>query len=174
MRGYPPRYFPSRGIETSGASPHAPIFGRCKSFCSELLARRHELATLPCPRHTAAGGMLLALGGTRAGRRALNIAMSSPLHCFGALTAHIFRKGAVTADEQFFVESLNVFLVRSPPSSDDDVVFRGLHAHELAHGKLSDTGWPVPQMYQLFVFTMLVVRSPIVSAFCGWRSRPPR
>ena len=108
------------------------------------------------------GGGLLALWGHKTWAAELNIAMS--IATFGAaaaLTANIIAEGPmITADEQFFVDSLNVFLVALTAfvSMTTSLFSRPYMRTEHAHGKLSDNRLRLfHSMYQLFVFTMLLV-----------------
>ena len=108
------------------------------------------------------GGILLALWGHKSWAASLNIAMSiATFIAAAALTAHIISEGPlVTADEQFFVDSLNVFLVALTAfvSMTTSLFSRPYMRIELAHGKLSDNRLRLfHSMYQLFIFTMLVV-----------------
>jgi len=108
------------------------------------------------------GGILLALWGHRKWAAELNIGMSVATFVAAvALTALIISEGPlVTADEQFFVDSLNVFLVALTAfvSMTTSLFSRPYMRIELAHGKLSDKRLRLfHSMYQLFVFTMLLV-----------------
>jgi hydrogenase-4 component F len=108
------------------------------------------------------GGMLLALWGHRNWAAGLNIAMSiATFIAAAALTAQIISEGPlITADEQFFVDSLNVFLVALTAfvSMTTALFSRPYMRIEHAHGKLSDNRLRLfHSMYQLFVFTMLLV-----------------
>src|ERR1035437_7260259 len=108
------------------------------------------------------GGILLALWGHKTWAAGLNIAMSiATFIAAAALTAHIISEGQlITADEQFFVDSLNVFLVALTAfvSMTTSLFSRPYMRIEHAHGKLSDNRLRLfHSMYQLFIFTMLVV-----------------
>ena len=109
-----------------------------------------------------AGGILLALWGHRNWAANLNIGMSvATFIAAAALTAQIISEGPIiTADEQFFVDSLNVFLVALTAfvSMTTSLFSRPYMRIEHAHGKLSDKRLRLfHSMYQLFVFTMLLV-----------------
>jgi hydrogenase-4 component F len=109
-----------------------------------------------------AGGILLALWGHKAWAAGLNIAISvATFAAAAALTAHIVSAGPlITADEQFFVDSLNVFLVALTAfvSMTTSLFSRPYMRIEHALGKLSDGRLRLyHSMYQLFIFTMLVV-----------------
>ena len=108
------------------------------------------------------GGGLLALWGHKTWAAELNIAMSTATFvASAALTALIISEGPlVTADEQFFVDSLNVFLVALTAfvSMTTSLFSRPYMRIEHAHGKLSDNRLRLfHSMYQLFIFTMLLV-----------------
>ncbi len=108
------------------------------------------------------GSILAALWGHKSWAAGLNIAISiGTFIAAAALTAHIISEGpVVTADEQFFVDSLNVFLVALTAfvSMTTSLFSRPYMRIEHAHGKLSDNRLRLfHSMYQLFVFTMLLV-----------------
>ena len=78
----------------------------------------------------------------------------------GADREHHLRGPADHPDEQFFVDSLNVFLVALTAfvSMTTSLFSRPYMRIEHAHGKLSDNRLRLfHSMYQLFVFTMLLV-----------------
>jgi hydrogenase-4 component F len=109
-----------------------------------------------------AGGILLALWGHKSWAAGLNIAISvATFLAAAALTADIISNGPIiTANEQFFVDSLNVFLVALTAfvSMTTSLFSRPYMRVEHAHGKLSDNRLRLfHSMYQLFVFTMLMV-----------------
>lgn len=109
-----------------------------------------------------AGGLLLALAGHLRWAAHLNIAVST-VTFFGAaaLTAKVIADGPIVAfDEQFFVDSLNVFLVALTAfvSLTTAMFSRPYMLIEQDHGKLSAGRLRLyHSMYQLFVFTMLLV-----------------
>ncbi len=108
------------------------------------------------------GGILLALWGHKSWAAGLNIAMSvATFIAAAALTAEIISDGPIiTANEQFFVDSLNVFLVALTAfvSMTTSLFSRPYMRIEHAHGKLNDNRLRLfHSMYQLFVFTMLLV-----------------
>ncbi|MBE0613857.1 MAG: hydrogenase 4 subunit F [Burkholderiales bacterium] len=108
------------------------------------------------------GGALLALWGHKNWAAGLNIAMSiATFVAAAALTAKVISNGPIiTANEQFFVDSLNVFLVALTAfvSMTTALFSRPYMRVEHAHGKLSDNRLRLfHSMYQLFVFTMLLV-----------------
>ena len=88
------------------------------------------------------GSMLLALWGHKTWAAGLNIAMSiATFIAAAALTARIISEGPlVTSTEQFFVDSLNVFLVALTAfvSMTTSLFSRPYMRIEHAHGKLSD------------------------------------
>ncbi len=109
-----------------------------------------------------AGGGLLALWGHKRWAAELNIGISvATFLAAAALTADIISNGPeITANEQFFVDSLNVFLVALTAfvSMTTSLFSRPYMRIEHAHGKLSDHRLRLfHSMYQLFVFTMLLV-----------------
>ena len=109
-----------------------------------------------------AGGLLLALWGHRRFAAELNSLMSLATFVAAAvLTARIISTGPLmTADEQFFVDSLNVFLVALTAfvALTTSLFSRPYMRIEQAHGKLTDLRLRLyHSMFQLFVFTMLLV-----------------
>jgi hydrogenase-4 component F len=117
------------------------------------------LAVLGIP---LAGGALLALVGHRRIAAELNVALS--IATFGAaaaLTVRVVRDGPLFAfGEQFFVDSLNVFLVALTAfvSMTTSMFSRPYMRIEQDHGKLTGARLRLyHSMYQLFIFTMLLV-----------------
>jgi hydrogenase-4 component F len=117
------------------------------------------LAVLGIP---LAGGALLALVGHRRAAAELNVALS--IATFGAaaaLTVRVVRDGPLFAiGEQFFVDSLNVFLVALTAfvSMTTSMFSRPYMRIEQDHGKLTAARLRLyHSMYQLFIFTMLLV-----------------
>jgi hydrogenase-4 component F len=109
-----------------------------------------------------ASGVLLALWGHRGFAAELNSLMSLATFVAAAvLTARIISSGPMmTPDEQFFVDSLNVFLVALTAfvSLTTSLFSRPYMRIEQAHGKLTDLRLRLyHSMFQLFVFTMLLV-----------------
>jgi hydrogenase-4 component F len=109
-----------------------------------------------------AGGAVLALVGHRWYAAEVNAAFA--LVTFGAaarLVAHVIEEGTVTAlAEQFFVDSLNVFLVALTAfvAMTTSLFSRPYMRIERTHGRVSDAGMRLyHSMYQLFTFTMLLV-----------------
>jgi hydrogenase-4 component F len=118
-----------------------------------------ELAILLAP---LAGGALLALIGHRRYAPEVNAAISIVTFCAAALlVARVIEAGSITAlEEQFFVDSLNVFLVALTAfvSMTTSLFSRPYMRIERAHGRVSDAGMRLYHaMYQLFCFTMLLV-----------------
>jgi len=118
-----------------------------------------ELAILLAP---LAGGALLALIGHRRYAPEVNAAISIVPFCAAALlVARVIEAGSITAlEEQFFVDSLNVFLVALTAfvSMTTSLFSRPYMRIERAHGRVSDAGMRLYHaMYQLFCFTMLLV-----------------
>ncbi len=108
------------------------------------------------------GGILLALWGHKSRAAELNIFISiGTFLASAALTANIISEGPlITANEQFFVDSLNVFLVALTAfvSMTTSLFSRPYMRIEHAHGKLSDNRLRLfHSMYQMFIFTMLLV-----------------
>ena len=117
------------------------------------------LAVLGIP---LAGGVLLALFGHRRAAAELNVALSlATFVAAAALTARIVRDGPLFAfGEQFFVDSLNVFLVALTAfvSMTTSMFSRPYMRIEQEHGKLTEARLRLyHSMYQLFIFTMLLV-----------------
>jgi hydrogenase-4 component F len=109
-----------------------------------------------------AGGVLLALVGHRRWASQLNIALSVVTFlAAGALTAKVIDAGPILAfGEQLFVDSLNVFLVALTAlvSLTTAIFSRPYMLIEQEHGKLTEGRLRLyHSMYQLFVFTMLLV-----------------
>jgi hydrogenase-4 component F len=109
-----------------------------------------------------AGGAVLALVGHRRGAAELNVAFS--VLTFGAAAALVTRvvtRGPFAAmGEQFFVDSLNVFLVALTAfvAMTTSVFSRPYMRIEREHGRVTDRGMRLyHSMYQLFTFTMLLV-----------------
>jgi hydrogenase-4 component F len=109
-----------------------------------------------------AGGAVLALLGHRSYAPEINTAFS--ILTFGAaaaLVAQVIAQGPVSAlEEQFFVDSLNVFLVALTAfvAMTTSVFSRPYMRIERAHGRVSEAGMRLfHSMYQLFSFTMLLV-----------------
>jgi hydrogenase-4 component F len=109
-----------------------------------------------------AGGLLLALVGHLRWAANLNVALCG-VTFFGAaaLTARVIDAGPIVAfDEQFFVDSLNVFLVALTAfvSLTTAMFSRPYMLIEQEHGKLTLGRLRLyHSMYQLFEFTMLLV-----------------
>ncbi|MBL8527708.1 MAG: hydrogenase 4 subunit F [Burkholderiales bacterium] len=109
-----------------------------------------------------AGGLLLALVGHLRWAAHLNIAVSAVTFLgAAALTAKVIADGPIIAfDEQFFVDSLNVFLVALTAfvSLTTAMFSRPYMLIEQEHGKLTPGRLRLyHSMYQLFEFTMLLV-----------------
>jgi len=109
-----------------------------------------------------AGGILLGLWGHRAWAAELNALMSALTFAAAVvLTLRIVSSGPMmTENEQFFVDSLNVFLVALTAfvSMTTSLFSRPYMRIEHAHGKLTDARLRLyHSMYQLFIFTMLTV-----------------
>jgi hydrogenase-4 component F len=109
-----------------------------------------------------AGAAVLALVGHRRHAAEVNIAFS--IVTFGAaarLVARVIGDGPFSAlGNQFFVDSLNVFLVALTAfvSLTTSIFSRPYMRIERAHGRVSDAGMRLYHaMYQLFGFTMLLV-----------------
>ncbi|MDH4190978.1 MAG: hydrogenase 4 subunit F, partial [Betaproteobacteria bacterium] len=108
-----------------------------------------------------AGGALLALWGHRRFAAELNSLVSAITFVAAALlTARVVSSGPLMShDEQFFVDSLNVFLVALTAlvSLTTSLFSRPYMRIEQAHGRLNDARLRLyHSMYQLFVFTMLL------------------
>ncbi len=109
-----------------------------------------------------AGGMLLALIGHRHWATQVNIGLAAVTFiASGVLTAQVVASGPIVAfEEQLFVDSLNVFLVALTAlvSLTTAVFSRPYMLIEQEHGKLTEGRLRLyHSMYQLFVFTMLLV-----------------
>ncbi len=108
------------------------------------------------------GGALLALWGHRGLAAELNLLMSTLTFIAAAvLTARVISDGPmITPDHQFFVDSLNVFLVALTAfvAMTTAIFSRPYMRIEQAHGRLTETRLRLyHSMYQLFTFTMLLV-----------------
>jgi hydrogenase-4 component F len=117
------------------------------------------LALLVAP---LAGGAVLALIGHRRYAPEVNVAFSVVTFCAAALLVErVIEEGSITAlEEQFFVDSLNVFLVALTAfvSMTTSLFSRPYMRIERSHGRVSDAGMRLYHaMYQLFCFTMLLV-----------------
>jgi hydrogenase-4 component F len=109
-----------------------------------------------------AGGGLLALVGHMRWAAELNVALSIGTFAgAGALTAKVVRSGPILAfQEQFFVDSLNVFLVALTAfvAMTTAMFSRPYMRIEEDHGRIDARRLRLyHSMYQLFVFTMLLV-----------------
>jgi hydrogenase-4 component F len=109
-----------------------------------------------------AGAAVLALVGHR--RYAAEVNAGFSLVTFGAavrLVTRVIEEGPLTAlDQQFFIDSLNVFLVALTAfvALTTALFSRPYMRIERAHGRVSDAGMRLYHaMYQLFTFTMLLV-----------------
>ena len=109
-----------------------------------------------------AGGAVLALVGHR--RYAAEVNAAFAILTFGAaarLVARVIAQGPVTAlEEEFFVDSLNVFLVALTAfvAMTTSLFSRPYMRIERSHGRVADAGMRLyHSMYQLFSFTMLLV-----------------
>jgi len=108
------------------------------------------------------GGGVMALAGHTRLAAELNVAFSTATFAAaGALTARVIRSGPFLAfGEQFFVDSLNVFLVALTAfvSMTTAVFSRPYMRVEEDHGRINPARLRLfHSMYQLFVFTMLLV-----------------
>jgi len=108
------------------------------------------------------GGITLALLGHRARAAELNVLFSTlTFLAAAALVARIVADGPVTdAGEQFFVDSLNVFLVALTAfvAMTTALFSRPYMRIERDHGRVTDGGMRLyHSMYQLFSFAMLLV-----------------
>jgi hydrogenase-4 component F len=108
------------------------------------------------------GGALLAHVGHRRAAAELNVALSiATFVAAAALTTRVVRDGPLFAfGEQFFVDSLNVFLVALTAfvSMTTSMFSRPYMRIEQDHGKLTGARLRLyHSMYQLFIFTMLLV-----------------
>jgi hydrogenase-4 component F len=109
-----------------------------------------------------AGGAVLALFGHRRYAPELNVAFSAfTLLAAAGLVARIIADGPLTdLDEQFFVDSLNVFLVALTAfvATTTAIFSRPYMRIERDHGRVSAGGMRLyHSMYQLFSFAMLLV-----------------
>jgi len=109
-----------------------------------------------------AGGVILGLVGHRRWAAEVNVALSlATFVAAAALTARVIREGSILAlDEQFLVDSLNVFLVALTAfvSTTTSIFSRPYMRIEEEHGRLNPARLRLyHSMYQLFVFTMLLV-----------------
>lgn len=107
------------------------------------------------------GGLLLALFGGKRWAPELNSAMSAATFlAAGALTVRVITSGPMRAlDEQFFVDSFNVFLVALTAlvAFTTSLFSRPYMRIEQHHGKLTVNMLRLyHSMFQLFTFTMLV------------------
>jgi hydrogenase-4 component F len=117
------------------------------------------LAVLGLP---LAGGGVMALVGHARLAAELNVAFSTATFAAaGALTARVIRGGPILAfGDQFFVDSLNVFLVALTAfvSMTTAMFSRPYMRVEEDHGRVNPARLRLfHSMYQLFVFTMLLV-----------------
>jgi len=108
------------------------------------------------------GGALLAIWGHRRFAAELNIAMSTlTFVAAAALTAQVITHGPMmTADKQFFVDPLNVFLVALTAfvAMTTAIFSRPYMRIEQAEGHLTERRLRLyHSMYQFFSFTMLLV-----------------
>ena len=108
------------------------------------------------------GGLVLALAGHRPSAFALNIGFSTlTFAAAAALTARIVAEGPLeTLGGQFFIDSLNVFLVALTAfvAMTTAIFSRPYMRIERDHGRVHPGGLRLyHSMYQLFVLTMLVV-----------------
>ncbi|HUN70062.1 MAG TPA: hydrogenase 4 subunit F [Burkholderiales bacterium] len=108
------------------------------------------------------GGATLALFGHRPRAAELNVAFSAlSFLASAALVARIVAGGPVTdADEYFFVDSLNVFLVALTAfvAMTTAIFSRPYMRIERDHGRVTDGGMRLyHSMYQMFTFAMLLV-----------------
>ena len=109
-----------------------------------------------------AGAAVLALVGHRDRAAELNVAFSMLTFLAAAtLTARVIAGGALTVlDEQFFVDSLNVFLVALTAfvGMTTAMFSRPYMRIERDHGRVAAGGLRLyHSMYQMFTFTMLLV-----------------
>jgi len=109
-----------------------------------------------------AGGAVLALVGQRGYAAEVNAGFA--IVTFGAaarLVARVIADGPLSAfEEQFFVDSLNVFLVALTAfvAMTTSLFSRPYMRIERSHGRVTDAGMRLyHSMYQLFTFTMLLV-----------------
>ena len=118
-----------------------------------------QLAILLAP---LVGGALLALIGHRRYAPEVNAAVSIVTFVAAALLVkRVIEEGSISAlEEQFFIDSLNVFLVALTAfvSMTTALFSRPYMRIERSHGRVSDAGMRLYHaMYQLFCFTMLLV-----------------
>ncbi|HEX2650027.1 MAG TPA: hydrogenase 4 subunit F [Burkholderiales bacterium] len=109
-----------------------------------------------------AGGLVLALTGHRARAAELNAGFSAlTFAAAAALVARVIAEGPFEAlERQFFVDSLNVFLVALTAfvAMTTALFSRPYMRIERSHGRVSDGGMRLyHSMYQLFTLTMLLV-----------------
>src|SRR5690606_319956 len=108
------------------------------------------------------GGAVLALVGHHRYAAELNVAFSILTFAAAArLVVRVIAEETVTAlGDQFFVDSLNVFLVGLTAfvAMTTSLFSRPYMRIEETHGRVSDAGMRLyHSMYQLFTFTMLLV-----------------
>jgi hydrogenase-4 component F len=109
-----------------------------------------------------AGGLTLALVGHRNAAFGLNIAFSAGTFlAAAALTVRVITQGPLeTLGGQFFIDSLNVFLVALTAfvGMTTAIFSRPYMRIERDHGRVTDAGMRLYHcMYQLFTFAMLLV-----------------
>ena len=109
-----------------------------------------------------AGGVLLAIVGHQRWAAEVNVAFSvATFVAAGALTVRVARGGTILAfQDQFFVDSLNVFLVALTAfvAMTTAMFSRPYMRIEEEHGRLTPARLRLyHSMYQVFVFTMLLV-----------------
>lgn len=109
-----------------------------------------------------AGGFVLALFGHRPRAAELNVVFSTVTFLAAAtLVSRVVAEGPMTAGgEQFFVDSLNVFLVALTAfvAMTTALFSRPYMRIERDHGRVTDAGMRLyHSMYQLFTFAMLLV-----------------
>ncbi len=109
-----------------------------------------------------AGGFVLALFGHRPRAAELNVVFSTVTFlAAAALVSRVVAEGPMTAGgEQFFVDSLNVFLVALTAfvAMTTALFSRPYMRIERDHGRVTDAGMRLyHSMYQLFTFAMLLV-----------------
>ncbi len=116
------------------------------------------LLLLACP---LAGCLTLGLLGARRYAPELNVAFSAATFlCACALTAHVIGRGnLLVADEQFFIDPFNVFLVTLTAfvGLTTSLFSRPYMRVEVAHGRVTAGRLRLyHSMYQLFMATMLI------------------
>ena len=116
------------------------------------------LLLLACP---LAGCLVLGLLGSRRFAPELNVAFSlATFLCACALTAHVIGEGnLLVADEQFFIDPFNVFLVALTAfvGLTTSLFSRPYMRVEMHHGRVTAARLRLyHSMYQLFMATMLV------------------